>query len=354
MSISEAASTRDANGSPERMTAAIIANMRDGVITIDRTGSITTINAQALAMLSLDERESLGQKFGMAIFGRGEFDELSDVVIAAIADPEHVQTLEFEMRDGERTRSLVLRTSAYREPDSRVTNGIVAIVSDVTEQVNSLRDRIEFGYLTITAMLFMSVADIMGLASPVVRTSYSDVLIINWIYVLLMLVPVFYLLHRFHRPLSDVGITTKNLKQSLLEGAALSVVLVAACYVAGAWMRYNAGEPPSEVLAKSQPLYLIDLLYIPHSFLQEFVARGFLQGSFKRFLNDRSGYTAIFVASVAFGALHSHYGIVAIAVTFLSGLVFGWIYNRHENLAGVTLCHVASGIAIFAVGIMSD
>jgi PAS domain S-box-containing protein len=353
MSSSEVTPVRNLDSSPERMTAAILANMRDGVITIDRTGTITTINPQAQAVLSLDESECLGEKFGMAIFGRSEFDQLSDVVIAAIADPENVQTLEFEMPAGEQKLSLVLRTSAYRDPDSGATNGIVAIISDVTEQVNALRDRIEFGYLSVAAMLFMSVADVMGLASSAFKGDDTRVLIVNWIYVLFMLLPIFYLLNKFQRPLSDFGITTKNLKRSLLEGAAFSVPLVLICFLAGAILRYQAGEPASGWFTM-HALTFANLLYIPHSFLQEFVARGFLQGSFKRFLNDQSGNAAIFVASIAFGALHSHYGIFGMAVTFLSGLVFGWIYNRQQNLAGVTLAHIAGGLAIFAVGVLKQ
>jgi PAS domain S-box-containing protein len=352
MSTPSAAQIQEPYSPPEHMTAAVLANMRDGVMTIDRTGTITTINPQAQEILSLDERDCLGRKFGMSIFGRSELDRLGDVVIAAIADPNNVQTAEFELGAGRARRSLVLRTSAYRDPDSGVTNGIVAIVNDVTDQVRLLRDRIEFGYLTVFAVMVMSVSDVIGLASSILTVNFSRVMLVNWTLVLLMLIPVFYVMHRFQRPFGDIGITRRNLGRSLGEGALASIPLVLLCLAAAAVMRYRAGHEGYDILPTPSFATLSELPYLPHSFLQELLARGFLQGSFKRFLNDKSGTTAIFVASIVFGALHSHYGIFAMLVTFVSGLLFGWIYNRHDNLAGVTLCHFVGGAAIFAFGVL--
>jgi membrane protease YdiL (CAAX protease family) len=259
--------------------------------------------------------------------------------------------VEFELTAGQSRRSLVMRTSAYRDPDSGATNGIVAIINDVTDQVRLLRDRIEFGYLTVLAVIFMSAADVLGLASSLVRGHFSRVEFVNWTGVLLLLMPAFFLMHRFQRPYADIGITGKHLTRSLKEGALLSIPLVALGYGAAVAMRLGSGRHGYDLLPIPS-LGVDDLPYLPHSFLQELLARGFLQGSFKRFLNDASGTTAIFVASILFGALHSHYGIFATLVTFLSGLIFGWMYNRHNNLAGVTLCHFLAGTAVFALGIL--
>ena len=46
------------------------------------------------------------------------------------------------------------------------------------------------------------------------------------------------------------------------------------------------------------------------------------------------------------------YGLGAIAVTFVSGIGFGWMYRRHGNLVGVSVLHSVAGLAAFAFGVI--
>lgn len=335
----------------EKMDTAVVFNMRDGVITVDRDGTIRTINPQAEQVLGLAASECVGQKFGVVIFER-DLDRFLDVVIAAVGDPLTSHTEQFAMRDARGTRHLILKTSALVDPDTRAITGVIALISDVTEQVRALRDRIEFGYLSISTMIFMSLGSLAGVASfslvmPEIRTPVA-----SWSFVLLMTATTIVLLRIFQIPLAAVGLTRRNLRKSVIESIGLSALLFLVVVLIAVAIRLGKGAPVTDLFVNASAFGPVLLLYIPHAFLQELVCRGFLQGSFKRLMADRSGLPAIFAASVAFGVLHSHFGPGAILLTFVSGLIFGWIYNRHDNLAGVTICHIVAGSAAFATGLL--
>ena len=74
-------------------------------------------------------------------------------------------------------------------------------------------------------------------------------------------------------------------------------------------------------------------LYTILSPLQEFVARGMLQGSLQRILTGRhAGWRAIVVANAIFSISHQHLGLAyALAVT--PGLFWGWLYRRQARFS---------------------
>ena len=53
-----------------------------------------------------------------------------------------------------------------------------------------------------------------------------------------------------------------------------------------------------------------------------------------------------------FGMFHINYGPSAVALTTVGGFVFGAIYMRHKNLAGVTILHVTGGVAAYMLNLM--
>lgn len=149
-------------------------------------------------------------------------------------------------------------------------------------------------------------------------------------------------------PLKDLGITTVGMKKSLIEGGILSAVTVAVAFAA-VWalkaLELPTGTPvPAEWGATTG--------YFFHSVLQELVARGLLQSSFQRFLDDRRGLQSVVLSSTLFGVFHIHFGFMVVAITILSGLLFGAVYLRHRNLAGVTLLHFFAGGAAFWSGLI--
>ena len=94
-------------------------------------------------------------------------------------------------------------------------------------------------------------------------------------------------------------------------------------------------------------------LYVPHSYLQEFIARGVSQTLLVRFLDDKRGFRSATIIALIFADIHVYISWLATAVgAFLFGVLFGLIYLRQKNLIGVTLVHLAVGTAATLFGIL--
>jgi membrane protease YdiL (CAAX protease family) len=88
------------------------------------------------------------------------------------------------------------------------------------------------------------------------------------------------------------------------------------------------------------------------SFGQELLAPGIIQGSMQRLLMDEQGVRTITWSSAIFAILHINYGFIVVAVTFLAGLLFGYVYWRQKSLLGVSVLHGMLGIMAALVGIL--
>ena len=79
---------------------------------------------------------------------------------------------------------------------------------------------------------------------------------------------------------------------------------------------------------------------------QELYARGMLQGQLYRFFRPRtpSPWPAILVSNLLFASLHVSWSMSLTLVSFLGGMLWGWLYARRPTLLGVTLSHVAIGL----------
>lgn len=64
---------------------------------------------------------------------------------------------------------------------------------------------------------------------------------------------------------------------------------------------------------------------------------------------DERGIKTVIVTSLLFGIFHIYSGFVAVMITVIGSLIFGFVYLRHYNLISVTLIHWALGLsAMFA------
>lgn len=119
----------------------ILANMSDGVMTIDLKGQIITFNPAAANILGLKEEDVLGKKFAQVFFEYEGNDDFNQAILDAIYESNvgHMAMVDFDT--GEKKVSLSLSTSFLqdrREGDLEKV-AIIAVFSDVTE-VKQLRD----------------------------------------------------------------------------------------------------------------------------------------------------------------------------------------------------------------------
>jgi len=79
--------------------------------------------------------------------------------------------------------------------------------------------------------------------------------------------------------------------------------------------------------------------YIPHCYIQEFMARSAIQGSLQKFLDDKSGWRSITVTASLFAIGHLYLGMKFALLTLAMSFLFGLIFVRRPNLVGVSLVH---------------
>lgn len=218
------------------------------------------------------------------------------------------------------------------------------------ERELALRDEQEqFGRFFIYSLIMMSIGTLVNNAlawREVDVDIYTQ--IFAWQYLAILLVPSFFVIRHMGISIQSLGLTIRGLKRSLGEGALISVALYGVTWLIAATLKHFEILP-----GKALPFDLLGTLsYFLHSALQEIIARGFLQSSFQRFLGDANGLLSVVLASTLFGMFHLHFGVAAVLMTIATGCVFGMIYLRHKNVAGVTIVHYVMGVAAFNTGLI--
>lgn len=114
----------------------ILADMRDGVATIDLTGRIITFNAAAGRILGLDAATTVDQSFGEVFLMEESFDDFNEVVLKAVYENEATHSREVSvMVGGHRIDLHVTSSFLMLERDGALERqGVIVVFSDITEQ----------------------------------------------------------------------------------------------------------------------------------------------------------------------------------------------------------------------------
>lgn len=150
-------------------------------------------------------------------------------------------------------------------------------------------------------------------------------------------------------PIYVLGLSSKNLrpalKESLLWTAIIILGMILAKLALVQWVSKYQHLTLFDFNVSQQYLGLNFILYGLHSPIQEFIARGVLQGSLQHFFSGKNvTFRAIIVSNALFSATHVHLmeGMLGIIV-FIPGLFWGWLYSRNSNLVGVSISHLLIG-----------
>lgn len=242
-----------------------------------------------------------------------------------------------------------LRASVGITVVQRLRVGTELHVATLQHQLELVRTQKQFGLFFLFTIMLFSIGMVVN---NVVSTQILEVDVhtqqFAWQYLLVALVPCLVIVWMMKIPLSQIGLTTEGLRKSVTEGVVASVAVMAltAAAVIGSQLSDSVPDLRFTPGWSAVPGYLL------HSFLQEVVARGFMQSSIQRFLNDRRGVKTVLLTSSVFGVFHIHFGLLAVVVTIVGCIVFGLFYLRHQNVAGVTLLHFFLGACVFSVGIL--
>lgn len=110
--------------------------------------------------------------------------------------------------------------------------------------------------------------------------------------------------------------------------------------------QYFAGTSTDSVQPFSSIWWILVLVYcFLTAPLQELLARGGMQGPLEIFLTGQHRrLKAILVSNLMFSTAHLFLSLKVTLIIFFAGLYFGWLYNRHKNIIGVTVAHAILGI----------
>jgi adenylate cyclase len=120
----------------------ILANMADGVISLDLDGRITTFNASAGRILGLDPALVVGQPYAAVFFEEAGFDDFNELVLKAIYESATTHSRQVQI-DGPEERWLLMSTTFLRAKAQLHERklGVIVVFSDITEQYR--RQRVE-------------------------------------------------------------------------------------------------------------------------------------------------------------------------------------------------------------------
>jgi len=333
-----------------------IESMRDAVLSIDRNGTIIMLNPAAERVLKVDAAQALGQSFAQTFIERAELEDLNDCILKAIYDiaTPHTTEIRIDEADGS-CLHLVVRTNLLVGENAEPV-GVVAVIADVSERIRLLQEKLEevrtrhlFGRFFLYALGVMSIGAIVNnlIARSIVEIDvYTPAF--TWGYLVMQLVPALVTIRVMGLSRRDLGLSTDGLARALKEGVLASLLFAALIAALASTLHYFDSLP-----GRPGEFQLIGTLgYLIHSFLQEFVARGFLQTAFRRFLDDTRGLISVFLTACIFGLFHVHFGFSAVVRTLGSSVIFGLFYLRNPNLVGVTLFHFFAGGCAFWFGLL--
>lgn len=109
--------------------------------------------------------------------------------------------------------------------------------------------------------------------------------------------------------------------------------------------------PSLHVIGGAEAELKLLLTFLPISFFQEFLYRGFLMRMLNKiFSPDR--HTIIFINALLFALLHIIYPhqLFILPLTFVGGLAFATIYDRKPNLILISISHSVLNYAALTLG----
>ena len=230
------------------------------------------------------------------------------------------------------------------------TNAVAA--ESMRERMEEYRMRVAFGTLftNVIVMMFLYTSA-LGLLRQFSASGGSSTLTTSTLLVLTA-AGAAWIMKTSGFPPATFGFTLEGWPRVIAESVALSACFCAVLTVAKFALLH--WDPRYAQLPLFKPWVSPDgmastlfayALYTILSPVQEFVARGMLQGSLQKMLTGRhAGWRAIVVANAIFSISHQHLGLAYALAVFIPGLFWGWLYRRHGSLLGVSVSHVMIGL----------
>jgi len=359
------------------MTDDIVASSRDGIVTIDPQGRLTSFNPGAEAIFALPAAEVVGRTVAEVFLPIEGLDDFTDCVLQAVRQPdrEHIANISLERADG--TLHLSVRTVLLHRKDSDERIGVLVMMSDESERVELLkrnaereRERAATGRFIVAILTIFSVFTL--LLEPIQKLARARFYDLGPIMALFALVVIAFIINRWISPSTKtVGLDLRPDRRHVVEAIAWSLGFCVAMTVAKAvWTGAVFGaagttEPlfsffvlDDGTKVESAGLYAAGLaIYLVSVLFQQFATRCAIQAPLESFLTGVVGpaaWIANVVATLLFAVLHAHLNPIVSLAVILPSLLWGWLFMRSRSIVPPILSHAIIGVyAIFVLGIFA-
>jgi len=257
-------------------------------------------------------------------------------------------------------RQIIINFSKMMSHRIRSTNEMV--IATLERELEHDKARITMGNLLIMSIVLISFYVLILEILDILNISSINSAFISTPIGVVIGLGAFIFVKKSKYPLSAYGFTTKNWQRSVFEAMMFTLIFIP-CLMVYKWSSLHSsqqfsmrvlehifiegrwGHQSSLVVTAFLLLYL---LFVP---LQEFVARGILQGSFQKLLiNKHKVIFAIILSNLLFSMIHIHKSLYLAVAVLIPGLAWGWLYARNPTLIGVTVSHIFIGMAAFFTG----
>ena len=257
----------------------------------------------------------------------------------------------FRTRTGADLLALSMRShaGALSEKLARTNDVAAQWQRDLVEQY---RIRVSFGTLFTNFIMMMFVyTSALGVLREFSATGSSSTVTTSALLVL-MAIGAAWIMKASGFPPDTFGFTLKRWQWVLADRVAWSAGFCAVMTLAKvALVQWSPAHASLEVFkpwvspAGMGATLMAYGLYTVLSPVQEFVARGLMQGALTRMLTGRHvALKAILVANAVFSVSHQHLGLGYALAVFVPGVFWGWLYYRQGSLLGVSVSHVMIGL----------
>ena len=243
-----------------------------------------------------------------------------------------------------------LKSAANRAPalENRLVMAVARILgrrlrSINTQHVEAVHSRRHLTKQRKQFILFFLITLVLfGIASTVqklINTGLSPLLqmLYSWAFLLLTFTPIAWFVWRLRLSLATWGLSFYKVSRAVSE----SLAAFAAMAIASIGFRLLTKAPDDPFFGWGSlatytraELVIFFIAYVPHSFLQELIGRGVIQGSLARFLPEYRPQVPVLLTSGLFGIFHLYVSVSFALITFIVSIIFGELYRRHGTLVG--------------------
>ena len=338
------AMSQEAAGTQMPAVSRIARDIADGIILLDSKGTIQYVNPSAGRLLGNDAlQEGIPYARYMAADNNSANDDFHQYVLdsAYERNGNHRGVVTYTRPDGG-VRYFSIETSFAGGEDGLQKTGVILQFSDITDlHLAKVKHddtiKVLAGTILIMALWNFIAAIWESLGRPISSTALT--VIIEAIGVAATL----FALRYTSITVADFGLGTKNLKQAVTVDTALTLAVLVLMIAAKLILRqfFPTVMDPKAPFFRWNALEPLDLLYIPTVVLQELLVRGVMQGSLERILPDSyPPAVANIIASLVFGAVHIHKGIVYMVGAALLLSFFGILYSKQKTIWGLCIPHL--------------